>query len=85
MSNRLQRKQLYIMKLKACHRIFSFKDAKVETELKDKKRETLLEIVDYLDVDPTFFEKEILAEAFKMISVNLFRTLGSSHTPSTKT
>jgi serine/threonine-protein phosphatase 2A regulatory subunit B' len=84
-SNRAQRKQLYIMKLRACHQIFSFKDAKVNTELKDKKRETLLEIVDYLDADPSFYEKEILSEAFKMINVNLFRTLGNSHSPSSKT
>ena len=40
---------LYLAKLKACHQIADFSDAKNDLELKDNKKETLIEIIDLLD------------------------------------
>ena len=40
---------LYLAKLKACHTIADFSDSKKDLELKDNKKETLIEIIDLLD------------------------------------
>ena len=40
---------LYLAKLKACHTIADFSDAKKDVELKENKKETLIEIIDLLD------------------------------------
>ena len=40
---------LYLAKLKACHTIADFTDSKKDLELKDNKKETLIEIIDLLD------------------------------------
>ena len=40
---------MYLAKLKACHRIADFSDAKKDVELKEQKKECLIEIIDVLD------------------------------------
>jgi len=38
-----------LAKLKACHKIADFSDTKKDVELKDAKKECLIEIIDVLD------------------------------------
>lgn len=40
---------LYLAKLLACHKIADFSEADKDTELKDAKKECLIEIIDILD------------------------------------
>jgi hypothetical protein len=42
-------KVLYIAKLKACHKIADFSEAKNDVEWKEQKKETLIEIIDILN------------------------------------
>lgn len=71
-------KVLYIAKLKACHKLADFTDSKADTDWKEQKKETLIEIIDILDDNynaPThLFNEQILKEAVKLIEANLFRT-----------
>ena len=71
---------LYLAKLKACHTIADFSDSKKDLELKDNKKETLIEIIDLLDEQeaPDYvINEKILEASFQMISVNLFRTFAN--------
>jgi len=57
--------------LKACHTIADFSDSKKDTELKEIKKETLIEIIDLLDEQeaPDYvINEKILDASFKMIS-----------------
>ena len=46
--------------MRACHRIADFSDAKKDTELKEQKRECLIELIDLLDLPeaPDYVIKE---------------------------
>ena len=71
---------LYLAKLKACHTIADFSDSKKDVELKESKKETLIEIIDLLDEQeaPDYvINEKILEASFKMISMNLFRTFAN--------
>ena len=66
--------------MKACHTIADFSDSKKDLELKESKKETLIEIIDLLDEQeaPDYvINEKILEAAFKMISMNLFRTFAN--------
>ena len=56
---------LYLAKLKACHTIADFSDSKKDLELKDNKKETLIEIIDLLDEQeaPDYVINEKILEA----------------------
>ena len=71
---------LYLAKLKACHTIADFSDSKKEVDLKEIKKETLIEIIDLLDEQdaPDFvINSKVLEAALQMISVNIFRTFAN--------
>ena len=68
--------ELFKAKLKACHVIWNFKDEKADTELKEQKKNTLLELVDYLNADSDVYCKDVLTALMKCVDANLFRTLG---------
>ena len=71
---------LYLAKLKACHRIADFSDAKKDTELKEAKKECLIEIIDVLDEPEAadyIIKERVLEAAMDMISANLFRTFAN--------
>lgn len=70
------RHELFRAKLKACCVICNFKDEKVEVELKEQKKNTLLELVDYLNADNTVFNSSVLKALMVTVNANLFRTLG---------
>ena len=67
-------------KLKACHKIADFSEAKKDLELKETKKECLIEIIDVLD-EPEAAEyivkERVLEAAMQMISANLFRTFAN--------
>lgn len=65
-------------KSRACtHQIADFSDSKKDIELKEDKKECLIEMIDVLDESEAadvLLSDKIMAEAFKMICSNLFRT-----------
>ena len=74
---------LYLAKLKACHKIADFSDVKKDVELKETKKECLIEIIDVLDepeAADTVFKERVLEAAMQMISANLFRTFANKST-----
>ena len=68
--------ELFKAKLKAWRVICNFKDEKVDTDLKDLKKNTLLELVDYLNADSAVYCSEVLNVLMDTVDANLFRTLG---------
>lgn len=72
------RTKLLIRKVRLCCYVFTFSDAPdspEEAKEKERKRSTLLELVNYLTVfKPSFIEEE-LEEIFEMLACNLFRPL----------
>ena len=67
-------------KLRACHKIADFDEPTKDTELKDAKKECLIEIIDVLDepeaVDQVL-NSRVLQAALQMIGANLFRTFAN--------
>jgi hypothetical protein len=64
-------------KLRACMEIADFTEAKKDTELKEAKKECLIELIDVLEENEapdTVINEKVLIEAFRMIQANLFRT-----------
>lgn len=80
----LHRIELFKAKLKAWCVICNFKDEKAEIELKEQKKNTLLELVDYLNANSTVFCSEVMDTLMITVNANLFRTLGSG-SPQQKT
>lgn len=73
---------LYLAKLKACHRIADFSDSKKDTDLKDQKKECLIEIIDVLDEPEAaeyIIKERVLEAAMLMLSANLFRTFANKN------
>ena len=71
---------LYLAKLKACHKIADFSDAKKDVDLKEAKKECLIEIIDVLDEPEAaeyIIKERVLDAAMQMISANLFRTFAN--------
>jgi serine/threonine-protein phosphatase 2A regulatory subunit B' len=69
------RQNLYRAKLRVCHQQFDFRDQKKDVEMKNAKKETLIELIDNLqEGDSELFCDIVLQDAFKMISENIFRT-----------
>ena len=71
---------LYLAKLKACHKIADFSDPKKDTDLKEAKKECLIEIIDVLDEPEAaeyIIKERVLEAAMDMISANLFRTFAN--------
>ena len=71
---------MYLAKLKACHKIADFSDAKKDVELKEAKKECLIEIIDVLDEPEAadyIIKERVLEAAMEMISANLFRTFAN--------
>ena len=67
-------------KLKACHKIADFSDAKKDVELKEAKKECLIEIIDVLDEPEAaeyIIKERVLEASMQMISANLFRTFAN--------
>ncbi|KAL3829527.1 hypothetical protein ACJIZ3_018329 [Penstemon smallii] len=69
-----EKQNLFIKKLSLCCVVFDFTDPSKYLKEKDIKRQTLVELVDYITSSNGKFNETIMQESVKMISVNLFRT-----------
>ena len=72
------------MKLQFCHQIANFQaDSKKDPEaieFRDRKRETLIELIDVLDdssAEEVLLNDKILQASMNMIEVNIFRTFSN--------
>ncbi|XP_047334431.1 serine/threonine protein phosphatase 2A 59 kDa regulatory subunit B' gamma isoform-like [Impatiens glandulifera] len=74
-----EKQNLFLSKLKMCCIIFDFSDATKNLKEKDIKRQTLLELVDYISSVNSKFNEIVMQEITRMIALNLFRTLPSSY------
>ncbi|XP_042433211.1 serine/threonine protein phosphatase 2A 57 kDa regulatory subunit B' theta isoform-like [Zingiber officinale] len=70
-----ERQSLFIKKLDLCCAIFDFIDPTKNLKEKDIKRQTLLELVDYVTSASSKFPENVMQETTKMVSINLFRNL----------
>ncbi|KAM7266781.1 hypothetical protein ACFE04_008947 [Oxalis oulophora] len=69
------KQNLFIRKLNMCCIIFDFTDPTKNLKEKDIKRQTLVELVDYISSANGKFNEIVLQEMVRMVSMNLFRTL----------
>lgn len=74
-----EKHNLFIRKLKMCCVVFDFSDPSKHIQEKDVKRQTLLELVDYISSVNSKFNEVTMQEITKMIAANLFRTLPCSN------
>ncbi|KAA8524734.1 hypothetical protein F0562_011157 [Nyssa sinensis] len=76
-----EKHNLFLRKLNMCCVVFDFDFSDPSKNLKEKdiKRQTLLELVDYVSSVSSKFNEISLQEITKMIATNLFRTLPSSN------
>ncbi|KAJ0094104.1 hypothetical protein Patl1_16847 [Pistacia atlantica] len=70
-----EKQNLLIRKLNLCCVVFDFTDPTKNLKEKDIKRQTLLELVDYITSANGKFTETVMHEVIKMVSVNLFRSL----------
>ncbi|XP_042457703.1 serine/threonine protein phosphatase 2A 57 kDa regulatory subunit B' theta isoform-like [Zingiber officinale] len=70
-----ERQNLFIRKLDLCCDVFDFTDPTKNLKEKDIKRQTLLELVDYVTSASGKFPENVMEETTKMVSLNLFRNL----------
>lgn len=72
-----EKQNLFIKKLNLCCVVFDFTDPTKNLKEKDIKRQTLVELVDYVASANGKFSEAVLQEIIKMVSANLFRVLTS--------
>ncbi|XP_020212373.1 serine/threonine protein phosphatase 2A 59 kDa regulatory subunit B' gamma isoform [Cajanus cajan] len=74
-----EKQNLFIRKLNMCCVVFDFNDPAKHLKEKDVKRQTLLELVDYVSSVNSKFNELAMQEMTKMVATNLFRALPSSN------
>ncbi|KAJ4824132.1 hypothetical protein Tsubulata_034899 [Turnera subulata] len=74
-----EKHNLFIKKLNMCCVLFDFSDPSKHLKEKDIKRQTLLELVDYMSTVTTKFNEVAMQEITRMVATNLFRTLPSTN------
>ncbi|KAL6135209.1 hypothetical protein ACLB2K_067437 [Fragaria x ananassa] len=72
-----EKQGLFIKKLNMCCVVFDFNDPWKNVKEKDVKRQTLLELVDYISSVSSKFNEVTMHEITKMVATNLFRTFPS--------
>ncbi|PIN09094.1 Serine/threonine protein phosphatase 2A, regulatory subunit [Handroanthus impetiginosus] len=70
-----EKQNLFVRKLSLCCVVFDFTDPTKNLKEKDIKRQTLVELVDYVSSANGKFSETVLQEIVRMVSINLFRTL----------
>ncbi|XP_059670018.1 serine/threonine protein phosphatase 2A 57 kDa regulatory subunit B' theta isoform-like [Cornus florida] len=70
-----EKQNLFIKKLNLCCFVFDFTDPTKNLKEKDIKRQTLVELVDYVTSANGKFTETVMQEMVRMVSINLFRTL----------
>ncbi|KAL9332762.1 hypothetical protein ACSQ67_002372 [Phaseolus vulgaris] len=66
---------LFVKKLRMCCVVFDFTDPAKHLKEKEIKRQTLVELVDYVTSANAKFAENVMQEVVKMVSANIFRTL----------
>lgn len=74
-----EKQNLFIRKLHICCVVFDFSDPAKNLKEKDIKRQTLLELVEYVSSLSSKLSDVAMQEITKMLAANLFRTLPSSN------
>lgn len=69
-----EKQTLFIKKLQLCCHVFDFTDPTKNLKEKEIKRQTLLELVDYVSSANGKFMENAMQELIKMVSANLFRS-----------
>lgn len=69
---------LFLKKLSLCSVVFDFSDPSKNPREKDIKRQTLLELVDYITTISAKLPEPAMQAAVQMVAANLFRTFPSS-------
>ncbi|KAL3640066.1 hypothetical protein CASFOL_015034 [Castilleja foliolosa] len=72
-----EKQTLFLKKLNLCCFIFDFVDPTKHLKEKDIKRQTLVELVDYIASANGKFTEPVMQEIVRMVSVNLFRTMST--------
>ncbi|KAI9116807.1 hypothetical protein K1719_012173 [Acacia pycnantha] len=72
-----EKQNLFLRKLNICCVVFDFSDPAKNLKEKDIKRQTLLELVEYISSVSSKFNDIAMQEITKMVAANLFRTLPS--------
>ncbi|XP_076934626.1 serine/threonine protein phosphatase 2A 59 kDa regulatory subunit B' gamma isoform-like [Bidens hawaiensis] len=70
-----EKHSLFIKKLSMCCVVFDFNDPEKNVKEKEVKKQTLLELVDYVSSVTSKFTEVTIQEIIKMVSCNLFRAL----------
>jgi serine/threonine-protein phosphatase 2A regulatory subunit B' len=70
-----ERQALFAKKLHLCCFTFDFTDAAKSFREKDQKRQTLMELVEYVNTGPGKFTEALFEDIATMLSANLFRAL----------
>ncbi|KAL5573421.1 hypothetical protein UlMin_023018 [Ulmus minor] len=73
-----EKQNLFVKKLNMCCVLFDFSNPFTVKE-RDVKRQTLLELVDYISTVNSKFSEVVMQEMTKMVAVNLFRTFPSAN------
>ncbi|KAL7241168.1 hypothetical protein ACSBR2_006734 [Camellia fascicularis] len=68
-----EKQDLFIRKLNMCCVVFDFSNATANVKEKEIKRQTLLELVDYITSANGKFTETAMQEAIKIVSANIFR------------
>ncbi|XP_051876524.1 protein phosphatase 2, regulatory subunit B', epsilon isoform X2 [Pristis pectinata] len=71
---------LFQKKLQQCCVVFDFMDSLADLKMKEYKRSTLSELVDFVAVGRGILTEQTYPEVVKMVSLNIFRTLPPSDT-----
>ncbi|CAI9758543.1 unnamed protein product [Fraxinus pennsylvanica] len=71
------KQSLFIKKLHLCCTVFDFTDPTKNLKEKEIKRQTLVELVDYVTSANGKFTEAVMQEIVRMVSINLFRTLST--------
>uniref|UniRef100_A0A671R9Y5 Serine/threonine protein phosphatase 2A regulatory subunit n=1 Tax=Sinocyclocheilus anshuiensis TaxID=1608454 RepID=A0A671R9Y5_9TELE len=70
--------ELFLKKLQQCCTLFDFLDTLSDLKMKEYKRSTLNELVDYVTLSRGYLTEQTYPEVVKMVSCNIFRTLPPS-------
>ena len=77
-----EKPNLFLQKLTMCCVVFDFRDPSKNLKGKEIKRQTLLELVDYVASVGAKFNEAAIQELTKMVAVNLFSTFPSAYNES---
>ncbi|KAF4677246.1 Serine/threonine-protein phosphatase 2A 56 kDa regulatory subunit delta isoform [Perkinsus chesapeaki] len=74
-----ERSELFRQKVRACEVVFDFNNPQAYLKEKDAKRQTLLELVEYVNNTRNCFNETVMQDVVNMVSANIFRTLPPVH------